>query len=94
VRDRRETLSGEDLKKLRDTFRLFLVDIFGLTAEKDDHGQKDELLEELMELILELRKTARENKDWETADKLRDALQHMNITIKDSKDGSTWEINH
>ena len=93
LRDRRETLTGEDLENLRATFRLFLVDIFGLTAEKDEHGQKDELLEDLMELILELRKKARENKDWETADKLRNSLNRMNIIVKDSKEGSTWEIN-
>ncbi len=93
VRDQRETLCGKDLEALRKTFHLFLEDIFGLNAEHGGHGQQDELLEELMELILELRKKARENKDWETADRLRDALQQMNIIIKDSKEGSTWEIN-
>ena len=94
VRDQRETLSGKDLDELRKTFSLFLEDIFGLTAEKDDTRQQDELLDQLMELILELRKKARENKDWETADRLRDALQQMNIIVKDSKEGSTWEMNH
>ena len=43
-----------------------------------------------MQLILAIRKKSRENKDWGTSDKIRDALQKLNITVKDTKEGSIW----
>lgn len=45
-----------------------------------------------MEEIICLRKEAREAKNWEVADKIRVALDEVNIILKDSKDGTTWEI--
>ena len=42
--------------------------------------------------ILEIRKEARMNKDWAKSDLIRDELLKCKITIKDSKEGSTWEI--
>lgn len=44
-----------------------------------------------MEEILEYRKTARENKNWEIADKIRVVFDKAGITLKDSKDGTAWE---
>ncbi len=43
-----------------------------------------------MEVILELRKDARENKDWAASDKIRDKLAEAGITVKDSKEGVSW----
>jgi len=37
-----------------------------------------------------LRKIAKENKDWTTADFIRDELGKLNITVKDSKEGASW----
>ena len=45
-----------------------------------------------METILTLRKNAKDNKDWATADKIRDELAKLNISVKDTKDGADWSI--
>ena len=45
-----------------------------------------------MDLILKLRSRAKINKDFETADFIRDELEKTGIQIKDSRDGSSWEI--
>jgi cysteinyl-tRNA synthetase len=45
-----------------------------------------------MELILDLRQQARANKDWTTADKIRDKLVETNIIVKDGKEGTSWSI--
>ncbi len=42
--------------------------------------------------IIEDRKIARENKNWEIADKIRIALDKVGIVLKDSKEGTTWEL--
>ena len=44
-----------------------------------------------MESILELRKQARAEKNWEIADKIRIALDNMGIVLKDTKDGTIIE---
>ena len=47
---------------------------------------KEEIPNEVMELV-EKRKQARENKNWELSDKLRDEINKMGYNIKDQKDG-------
>ena len=42
--------------------------------------------------VVELRDDARRAKDWAASDRLRDALQHCGIEIKDSKEGTTWSV--
>lgn len=45
-----------------------------------------------MDEILTYRKSARNEKNWELADKIRIALDEVGIVLKDSKDGTTWEL--
>ena len=46
-----------------------------------------------MNLIIELRKNARAEKNWGLSDQIRDALKNAGILIKDAKDGTTtYEI--
>ena len=45
-----------------------------------------------MEEIIEKRKLARAEKNWEIADKIRIALDEAGIILKDSKEGTTWEV--
>lgn len=45
-----------------------------------------------MEEIISKRKSAREAKDWSTADKIRIALDECGIVLKDSKEGTVWEL--
>lgn len=55
-----------------------------------DIDKKIEIKEEIPEEILSLakeRQKARENKDWEMSDKLRDRIKEKGYIIKDSKDG-------
>jgi cysteinyl-tRNA synthetase len=44
-----------------------------------------------MEEIIEKRKQARNDKNWDVADKIRVALDNVGIILKDSKEGTTWE---
>ncbi|MBM7824593.1 cysteinyl-tRNA synthetase [Arcanobacterium pluranimalium] len=49
-------------------------------------------LDSLVQGILKDRATARENKDWATADALRDALTNAGIVVEDSSDGARWKM--
>ena len=67
--------------------------VLGIYAEEevasDAHAA---LTEQLMNLILEVREEARQRKDWETADKIRNQLEQLNVELQDSRGGTTWKI--
>lgn len=46
----------------------------------------------LMQKIIDERKLARAEKNWAKADSIRDTLSHNGIVLKDTKDGTTWQI--
>jgi cysteinyl-tRNA synthetase len=45
-----------------------------------------------IERLIAARAAARTQKDWEESDRIRDELAKMGVVLKDSKDGTTWEI--
>jgi len=89
--DKSETISSEDLIKLKEVMHTFVFDILGLTDETKSMTGSN-VIEGLMNLILDIRRTARENKDWATSDKIRDELKAAGIEIKDTKTGAEWRI--
>ncbi|MDX1666560.1 MAG: cysteine--tRNA ligase, partial [Saprospiraceae bacterium] len=83
-----EEVRAETLERLKARFSDLVFTVFGLKQEES--AGEDETVDELMELIIDIRKEARENKDWGTSDKIRDSLQEAGIQLKDSKDGTSW----
>lgn len=81
-------LSAGTLQNLQQFFPQFIRDVLGLLDDTSEQDQQ--LVGGLMELIIELRKDARTNKDWGTADKIRDALTSLSIQLKDGKEGTSW----
>lgn len=81
-----DTKTKEAVAKLMSDF---CFDILGLKKVKAE--AHDGLTDEVMDVVLGLRKIAKENKDWTTADFIRDELGKLNITVKDSKEGASWE---
>jgi cysteinyl-tRNA synthetase len=83
-------ISSSTLQKMKDTFRVFLEDIFGLM---NTDTANNEVLKPVMELLLDIRKEAKLKKDFATSDKIRNQLTAMGIVIKDEKDGGTsWGV--
>jgi cysteinyl-tRNA synthetase len=66
-----------------------LIDVIGIEVEYDNKGATNDLTEKLIELLLKLRKEARETKNFPLSDKIRDELKAIGIEIKDNKDGTT-----
>lgn len=84
-------VSAETLESLKSAFDIFLNDIFGLKNDMAS-GDNNDLVEGLMELIIDIRQTARANKDWTTSDQVRDKMNELNIALKDAADGTTWSM--
>ncbi len=82
-------LSSADCEVLSETFKAFFSEVLGLQLESGDNTAND-MSDGLMELILAIRADAKTNKDWPTADRIRDHLKAMKIEVKDTKEGTTW----
>ena len=83
-------ISVKDLEILKTTFKLFVFEILGFVSEKTENNHT---LDGIMDLVLEIRNTAKQNKDWDTADKIRKQLKESGVEIMDDKNGSTYRIN-
>ena len=88
--DHKVTLSAADLQELKEVFDIFLFDVLGMADES--RSSNTTVVDGLMQMILDMRATAKANKDWATSDLIRDQLKLLGITVKDGKDGATWEI--
>ncbi len=87
INDGNDTITQEDLNKLEKAMILFIYDVLGLQIITENSNEK---LAPVMDLVIDLRQQARENKDWTTSDKIRDGLAAAGITIKDGKEGTSW----
>ena len=86
-------LSQEDKSALSTLFNQVVGGVLGLKDEEAGaSGKAEKALEGVMELVLESRKKAREEKNWAESDRIRDLLSSFGITVKDTKDGATWTL--
>jgi len=90
VKDGKESLNTSDLEQLKTIFNTFVTDILGFISRKESSG--NDLTNEVMELVLQLRRNAKKSKDFNTADLIRDELNKVGIQIKDGREGSSWEV--
>ncbi len=65
--------------------------LFARPPEKPSAGD-DELVGKLMDLLIELRAGARKNKDFDTADRIRDGLTEAGVTLEDRPGGTEWSV--
>ncbi len=87
----RHTITSEDLEKLKALYHDYVYSILGLSKpEAVDPGKG--ITNDLVEMILQLRSDAKSKQDFDTADRIRNGLTTLGITVKDRKDGADWEI--
>jgi len=92
VNDGKGSLNKEDQDLLKDLFQTFVVRVLGLTRDEEIASDDDALLGKLIEILLQLREEAKLNKDFTTADMIRDQLTELGVEIKDTKDGAEWQL--
>jgi cysteinyl-tRNA synthetase len=90
VIDGSEKIDAPGLESLKVLFNTFVFEILGLKDESADNGD-ERLTGELIKIIIDLRQTAKSNKEWSTSDKIRNELKDAGIVLKDGKDGPEWE---
>ena len=81
-----------DTETLLNLFDNVVYGILGLKDEDGEGGKAAKTIDGLVSMILEQRKAAKANKDWETSDRIRNELSALGIQIKDTKDGTEWSF--
>jgi cysteinyl-tRNA synthetase len=92
LKEGKESLTASDLDILADTLRLFSFDVLGLVNVTKNELSGDKL-GEAVNLLIELRQAARQNKDFALSDKIRDRLAEAGIQLQDGKDGTVFTTN-
>jgi cysteinyl-tRNA synthetase len=83
-------LSKNTFELLQKQFKVYLEDILGLKSINEADNQK---LQGVMQLLIDIRKEAKNKKDFATSDKIRNQLAQLGISLKDEKDGGiSWNI--
>ncbi|MDA2988298.1 MAG: hypothetical protein O2815_04385 [Actinomycetota bacterium] len=85
-----DTLQGEDKDIARATLRAMLVDLAALNAAP--RVSPRDLLDPIVTVVLNARAQARASKDFAMSDLLRDGLLAAGIEVRDSPEGTEWEL--
>ena len=91
VNDGKENITESDLTHLQTSVNTFVFDVLGLRNDiESNSGGK--ALTTVMQIVLEQRAEAKKRKDFATSDQIRDLLLSGGITIKDTKEGTIWQV--
>jgi cysteinyl-tRNA synthetase len=91
IHDGKETISAGDFEELKSVFKLFVEDLLGIKTE-ENASSGTESYKKAIDLLLNIRLQAKQNKDWATSDKIRNELTALGFEVKDTKDGFEWKL--
>lgn len=91
IKDGKETITVEDLASFTTAIEAFVFEVLGLENEKITDSSNDKL-EGTIQLLIDMRKQARENKNFALSDQIRDQLLALGIQLKDGKEGTTFSL--
>ncbi|MBA21752.1 MAG: cysteine--tRNA ligase [Flavobacteriales bacterium] len=86
------SISKSDQIKLDQKMKDFVEDIMGISFGKSKQSNVSAALEGTVNMLIDFRKIARDNKDFVTSDRIRDELSALGIQLKDEKDGTTFSV--
>ena len=90
LKEGKTEITHADKKHLETLLNGFVYDILGL--KKEVESQSNSQAPALVEILIQLRKEARENKDFASSDNIRDQLLALGIQLKDGTDGTTFNF--
>ena len=93
LKEDKASITENDRETLLKTFEGFIFDVLGLEDESLVFSNESEKLTAAVDLLIDIRKTARDNKDFATSDKIRDELAAKGIQLKDGKEGTSFSLN-
>lgn len=86
VKEGTATVSEDDKVRLEKQLGYFVQDVLGLELVVAENGNNH--LEKVVQILIDMRAQARDNKDFALSDKIRDQLLDAGIQLKDGKDST------
>ena len=90
--DHHKTHDYPGLKRAVDAFEELGGDVLGLAFDDGDPAGDVRLAEEVVELVLDVRGEERAAGNYDRADRLRDRLEDLGVTVEDESDGVSYRI--
>ncbi|HLW63146.1 MAG TPA: cysteine--tRNA ligase [Flavobacterium sp.] len=91
IQEGKETITENDKQLLTATLNAFVFDVLGLFKE-ERVSYDDSKLEDVVNLLINMRNEARANKDFAQSDFIRNQLAAIGIELKDGKEGTTFSL--
>ena len=85
------SISKDDWEVLLSSLKSFVFDVMGLEKQNLAYNQNSKI-NDVLDVLLELRNDARKSKNYELSDRIRDLLKNKGIKINDSDDKSSFTI--
>ena len=93
VKNKKKSISILDLETLKKSIHDFIYNVLGFrTSKYSENDTKFEKNKEILELLLEVRNKARDKKDFEISDFIRESLIELKIELNDTENGTNYEI--
>ena len=93
VKNKKKSISILDLETLKKSIQDFIYNVLGFRTPKySENDTKFEKNKEILELLLEVRNKARDKKDFEISDFIRESLIELKIELNDTENGTNYEI--
>ena len=83
--------SEDEFNKVISLYSSYFEDVLGLGGSTAD-DQSAQKLDDVMQVLLNIRASAKSNKDYGTADAIRNQLKAIGVTVMDGKDGADWQF--
>ena len=84
-------LSNNSEKALIKSKLLMIAKVLGIFEDKSYNKISDELNKEI-EILIKERSIAKEKKNFDLADEIRTKLENLGVEIKDTPDGTSWQV--
>ena len=91
VKAEKANVKGDDLNEIKTKLNEFVFDVLGL--EKNKSNIDDSKIKSVVDILIELRDKARNDKNFELSDKIRDDLKNAGISLNDSNGKTDFTIN-
>ena len=85
------SLHNSDLFQEAQSLYMDMANVIGILEQEEEAAGDDDLASDLMDLIIEIRQQARQEKNWAVADRIRARLGELGIVLEDSPQGVKWK---
>ena len=92
VKNGTKTIDALQKEKVLNLLNAFLFDVLGLEKPQKEEQASDGKLDDTINVLISLRNQARLDKNFALSDQIRDELQAIGIQLKDTKDGTEFQL--